>query len=231
MHISLMVLVCYQVPYMRFSLGRILPPVFSLHSQAGLLWASTWSRWALRYWALTISGQEFPSCSRSSRLDGSPHAAIPHIVAPRLGRGHFRDGLFRFRSQLLTESQLISCTPLTYMLKFRGLAGEVQRDTSLVSKLSYISRLCNATLSPRGRKAFSWLCNGAIKGSESCRESPLPASSRSGRLHASTEIPALRLAPRAHERTFAMPEGPPNQSVPSTSFPIEKEVQVPETSR
>jgi hypothetical protein len=101
----------------------------------------------------------------------------------------------------------------------------------LVSKLSYISRLCNATLSPRGRKAFSWLCNGAIKGSESCRESPLPASSRSGRLHASTEIPALRLAPRAHKRTFAMPEGPPNQSVPSTSFPIEKEVQVPETSR
>lgn len=40
----------------------------------------------------------------------------------------FRDGLLRFRSQLLTESQLISYTALIYMLKFRAFAGGVQRE-------------------------------------------------------------------------------------------------------
>jgi len=40
LHISLMVLLRYQVPRLRFSLGGILPPVFSLHSQANLLWAA-----------------------------------------------------------------------------------------------------------------------------------------------------------------------------------------------
>jgi len=32
LHSSLMVLMCYQYAVLRFSLGRILPPVFSLHS-------------------------------------------------------------------------------------------------------------------------------------------------------------------------------------------------------
>jgi hypothetical protein len=38
----------------------------------------------------------------------------------------FRVGLVRVHSQLLAQSQLISCTPLIYMLKFRGLSGTVQ---------------------------------------------------------------------------------------------------------
>lgn len=57
-----------------------------------------------------------------------PQTTIPHIAPAGVYPPGFRDGLFRFRSQLLTESQLISCTALIYMLKFRAFAGGVQRE-------------------------------------------------------------------------------------------------------
>lgn len=58
----------------------------------------------------------------ATQLPGHPY---PTLHGPPEGAG-FRVGLFRFHSQLLTESLLISCTPLSYMLKFRGSSGTVQ---------------------------------------------------------------------------------------------------------
>jgi len=117
---------------MRFSLGGILPPVFSLHSQAGLLWAPPGIRPATgRGTGLSPSvGPRFQRVP-PPRHRGWPVAPYPTLHRPP-GEAGFRAGLMRVHSQLLAQSQLISGTPLIYMLKFRGLSGAVQSELSLM---------------------------------------------------------------------------------------------------
>lgn len=65
--------------------------------------------WARSYTGL--SGRGVQVLGKRSRIPTLQHACDE--------RG-FRVGLIRFHSQLLTESRLISSTPLIYMLKLRG---------------------------------------------------------------------------------------------------------------
>jgi len=142
-HKSLTVLVCYRTYTSTFSLGRFAPPVFSQHYQAGLLCATEEApSTSLRgYYALwhRYSTRISRGFGRAT-LTGSPY-----ISRTPVRTWGFRDGLFGFHSQLVTESLLISFASLIYMLKFRecirgagvGIDGFCGRRTQSVPLAKY----------------------------------------------------------------------------------------------
>lgn len=119
--LSLTVLVRYRSPAFVFSLGWPAPPVFSQHSQAGLLAGPP----------PVLTGPSPPTgfnghCLRDSTGLRGPEPEIrednplDHRSPSPRGAGGFSLGLIPVRSQLLGESLLISFPPLTYMLKLGG---------------------------------------------------------------------------------------------------------------
>jgi len=83
-----------------------------------------WTDLLAGYRPVTFCGVGVPPTSPASEPT-RPGACTPHCTGTFTAPG-FRAGLRRVHSQLLAPSQLISCTPLIYMLKFRGLSGAVQ---------------------------------------------------------------------------------------------------------
>lgn len=149
MQLSLAVLVFYR-SWVVFSLGGCFPPIFPSHCQGQVLCLQhdlgpvqpTW----VSHSVPCLSRQVRPDGSRVAYAEGEPHISITF-------RRRIRFGPSRFRSPLLTGSQLISLPPGTQMFPSPGFAflaerGDALRQSPQIGIHSGISGSKDACASP-----------------------------------------------------------------------------------